>query len=597
MFKYVKVQNMQLENLGLIGNCQFSALVHNSGEIVWCCLPRFDSEPVFSTLLDSEGGGRFRVSPAGGEAGTQRYQPNTNILETTFQTPTGSFRVIDFAPRFLQFGRAFRPTQLIRIIEPIQGTPRISVVCEPKLGWSKERPAVIQGSHHMRFEGFTSQLRLTTDLPLSYLGGQAFTLTGRHHLILSWGMPVEEPLAPLCERFWNETARYWQRWVKRCDIPPKYQGEVIRSALTLKLHCFEDTGAIVAAMTTSIPESPGSGRTWDYRYCWLRDSYYVLNAFGLLGQFEEREQFVQYLLNIAGGAPELILAPLYRVDGSQNLEEAILKDWPGYNGEGPVRIGNAAALHSQNDIYGEMVLALTPIFVDERMSAEQSPAALRLIEGLARKAISLAGVPDAGIWEYRTEWKPQTFSSLMCWAAADRMAGIADRHDPARATEFRAAADRIHSEIITRSWSATRNSFVGHYGGNDLDASLLQMVRLRFLSREDPRLNDTIDTIHKDLMRVGWLHRYSLDDGFGKPSVAFVICTFWLIEALSTMGRRAEACTLFEGIHGALSPLGLLSEDFDPALPRMWGNFPQTYSHVGLIHAAFSAAPSWADVL
>ena len=340
---------------------------------------------MFSTLLDSEDGGRFRIGPANGETGTQRYLPNTNILETTFQTPTGSFRVIDFAPRFLQFGRAFRPTQLIRIVEPIEGTPRIAVVCEPRLGWSKERPSVVQGSHHVRFEGFASQLRLTTDFPLSYLGGQPFTLTGRQHLVLTWGAPVEEPLAPLCERFWNETARYWQRWVKQCDIPPLFQQEVIRSALTLKLHCFEDTGAIIAAMTTSIPESPGSGRTWDYRYCWLRDSYYVLNAFGLLGQFEEREQFVQYLLNVAGGAPGLNLAPLYRVDGSQNLEESILENWPGYNGEKPVRIGNAAALHSQNDIYGEMVLALTPIFLDERMSAERSPAALAADRGTGAK--------------------------------------------------------------------------------------------------------------------------------------------------------------------------------------------------------------------
>ena len=588
---------MRLEALGVIGNCQFSALVHHNGEIVWCCFPRFDSEPVCSTLLDSEDGGSYRIGPANGETGTQRYLPNTNILETTFNTSSGSFRVIDFAPRFLQFGRAFRPTQLFRIVEPIEGTPRIVVVCEPRLGWSKARPTPVPGSHHIRFEGFATQLRLTTDIPLSYLGGQPFTLTGRQHLVLSWGSPVEEPLAPLCERFWSETARYWQHWVKRCDIPPMFQQEVIRSALTLKLHCFEDTGAIIAAMTTSIPESPASGRTWDYRYCWLRDSYYVLSAFGLLGQFEEREQFVQYLLNVAGGAPGLNLAPLYRVDGSSNLEESILENWAGYDGEKPVRIGNAAALHSQHDIYGEMVLALTPIFLDERMSAERSPAALRLMEGLARKAISLAGVPDAGIWEYRTEWKPQTFSSLMCWAAADRMARIADLHQPARADEFHAAADRIRDEVITHSWNATRKSFVGHYGGEDLDASLLQMVRLRFLAPEDPRLGSTLDAIHKDLAWGAWLQRYSLNDGFGKPSVAFVICTFWLIEALSAAGRRAEARAVFERIHGALSPLGLLSEDFDPSLPRMWGNFPQTYSHVGLIHAAFAASPTWTEVL
>jgi GH15 family glucan-1,4-alpha-glucosidase len=588
---------MRLEDLGLIGNCQFSALVHNSGEIVWCCLPRFDSEPVCSTLLDSKEGGHFRVGPADGEIGTQHYIPNTNILETTFRTSTGAFRVIDFAPRFLHFDRAFRPTQLFRIVEPIEGAPRIAVVCKPRLGWSKKLPSRVQGSHHVRFEGFTSQLRLTTDIPLSYLGGQPFTLTGRQHLVLTWGAPVEEPLAPLCERFLNETSRYWQRWVKQCNIPPLFQKEVIRSALALKLHCFEDTGAIIAAMTTSIPESPGSGRTWDYRYCWLRDSYYVLNAFGSLGQTEEREQFVQYLLNVAGGAPGLNLAPLYRVDGSQNLEESILDNWSGYNGELPVRIGNGAALHSQNDIYGEMVLALTPIFLDERLSAERSPAALQLIEGLARKAITLTGVPDAGIWEYRTESKPQTFSSLMCWAAADRMALISDRHTPAHTTEFRSAADRIRAEVIAQSWSPSRKSFVGHYGGEDLDASLLQMVRLRFLPANDPKLSQTIDAIHKDLSMGGWLQRYSLDDGFGKPSVAFVICAFWLIEALAASGRRTEATAMFDQIRGALSPLGLLSEDYDPTEPRMWGNFPQTYSHVGLIHSAFAASPQWNEVL
>lgn len=592
-----KVRAMRLEDMGVIGNCQYSALVDTHGEVVWCCLPRFDSEPVCSTLLDAEAGGHFRIGPANGETGTQQYIRNTNILETSFQTSTGSFRVIDFAPRFLQFDRAFRPTQMIRIIEPIEGTPRISVICEPRLGWSKQRPSIVPGSHHVRYEGFSSQLRLTTDMPISYLGGQPFTLTGRQHFVLSWGSPVEEPLAPLCERFLSETTRYWQVWVKHCDIPPLFQREVIRSALALKLHCFEDTGAVIAAMTTSIPESPGSARTWDYRYCWLRDSYYALNAFGLLGHFEERENFVRYLLNVAGGAPGLNLAPLYAVDGSQNLDESILEDWPGYECEKPVRIGNAAAKHLQHDVYGEMVLALTPIFLDERMNAERSRAAFDLIEGLARKAVSLAGAPDAGIWEYRTEWKPQTFSSLMCWAAADRMAGIADRHAPAKSVEFHAAAKSIHDQICREAWNEPLGSFAGHYGGSELDASLLQMARLRFLPEGDLRLRGTVDAIRRELTRDGWLLRYQLNDGFGTPTVAFIICTFWLVEALVSDGRRSEAQALFESIRGVVSPLGLLSEDYDAKTRRMWGNFPQAYSHVGLIHAAFAASPRWADVL
>ena len=588
---------MLLEELGLIGNCQLSALVRRNGEIVWSCLPRFDSEPVFATLLDEKNGGNFLVGAADGELGQQTYLENSNILETRFDTPSGSFRVLDFAPRFVQYDRIFRPTQIFRIVEPLSGTPRIRVVCDPRLGWSNEKPTRVNGSNHIRYEGFESQLRLTTDFPISYLGGQSFTLTQRRHLVLAWGAPVEEPLRPLSDRFLVETQRYWQRWVKQCSVPTLYQDAVIRSALALKLHCFEDTGAIVAAMTTSIPEATGSGRTWDYRYCWLRDSYYSLGAFRLLGQFEERESFIHYLLNIAGGAPDLNLMPLYCIDGTPGPAEQILEKWPGFNGEGPVRIGNGAATHTQNDVFGEMVLALAPIFLDERFSAERSSAALQLIERLARKAISVAGQPDAGIWEYRTEWKPQTFSNLMCWAAADRMARVAQLHMPSHEREFRTASEKIRDQMISNAWRAEIGSFAATYGGADLDASLLQMAYLRFLPFEDTRLTSTIDAIRTGLTNDGWLHRYNLDDGFGKPKVAFTICTFWLIEALAEAGRSAEAKSLMDKVHAVFSPLGLLSEDYETSTLRMWGNFPQAYSHVGLIHAAFAASPPWADVL
>ncbi len=587
---------MHLEDLGLIGNCQISALVERTGSVVWCCLPRFDSEPVFGRLLD-ESGGEFSISPAGGEAGIQRYLDNTNILETTFDTPTGQFRVLDFTPRFLLHERMFRPTQLVRIVEPLSGSPLIRVRCEPRLGWSKRIPERLQGSNHIQFEGYAAPLRLTTDIPLSYFGEQSFVLTERRHLVLAWGAPVEEPLPGLCERFLTETRRYWQRWVKHCNIPPLFQREVIRSALVLKLHCYEDTGAIVAAMTTSIPESAGSGRTWDYRYCWLRDAYYVLGALRLLGHFEEREHFIQYLLNIAASAPELDLRPLYRVDGSSDLEEHILENWAGYNGDGPVRIGNAAATHLQHDVFGEMVLALAPVFMDDRFQQERSPAALALLERLARKAIAVAGTPDASIWEYRKAWQPQTFSSLMCWAGASRMARIAEHFKPEHAAEFLAAANRIHSEIIAKAWSPGRNGFVAAYGGNELDAALLQMAPLRFLPADDMHLRATLDSIRADLARDGWLLRYRNDDGLGIPTVAFMLCTFWLIEALAVTGQTEDARNTMERARSILSPLGLLSEDCETTSRRLWGNFPQAYSHVGLIHAAFAAAPRWTEVL
>lgn len=587
---------MALEDLGLIGNCQVSALVRRDGAIVWACLPRFDSPPVFGALLDEAGGGRFLIGPADGSQGTQRYLPNTNVLETRFDTSDGAFRVLDFAPRFSQFDRNFRPTKLVRIVEPISGAPRIRVSCEPVLGWSRAPARREVGSNHLSFSGYDAEVRLTTDAPLSYLHGQPFSLTERRHFVLAWGAPVEEALAPLCERFLRETVRYWQQWVKHCDIPPMYQEEVIRSALALKLHCFEDTGAIVAAHTTSIPEAPGSGRTWDYRYCWLRDAFYTLGAFHNLGQFEEREQFLNFLVNVAASSPDLDLAPLYRIDGRSDLEESTQPQWKGFRGEQPVRVGNAAAAHRQNDVFGEMVLALTPMFLDARFREQVTTPVLDLVTRLARKAVRVAGQPDAGIWEYRTEWRPQTFSAVMCWAAADRMSRIAKVHRPVDVTEFESAASRIRELVVSQAVSGPRQCLVADFGGTEVDAALLQAVTLRLLPPKDPRMHATVDAVRADLESHGWLKRYRIDDGFGKPEVAFMLCTFWLIEALATLGRLDEARALMEQVKNVRAPLGLLAEDLDPTSGLMWGNFPQAYSHVGLIHAAFAASPRWNEV-
>ncbi|MGE3545453.1 MAG: glycoside hydrolase family 15 protein [Kofleriaceae bacterium] len=586
---------MQLDELGLIGNCQISALVNRHGSIVWACMPRFDAPPVFGALLDPQGG-QFAISAPNGEAGIQRYLPNTNVLETRFDNADGAFRVLDFAPRFIQHERSFRPTKLIRIVEPLSGTPRLRVSCDPVLGWSKAPPTRDFGSHHIAYEGFDAHLRLTTDAPLSYLNGEPFALTERKHFVFSWGAPVEEPLLPLCDRFLRETIRYWQVWVKHCEIPSIFQEEVIRSALALKLHCFEDTGAIVAALTTSIPEAPGSGRTWDYRYCWLRDAYYTLGAFRLLGHFEERENFLHYLLNIAASSPGLDLAPLYTIDGRHLPEERILEDWAGYQGHGPVRIGNGASIHRQYDVFGEMVLALTPMFVDARFREQVTPAVIDLVEQLALQAIGVAGKPDAGIWEYRSNWRPQTFSTLMCWAAADRASRIAKLHRPDRAADLADAAERIRGELLRDAIEPKRGCLAADHGGCEVDAALLQAITLRLLPSDDPRMHATVEAVRADLEHDGWLRRYRTKDDFGVPSVAFTLCTFWLVEALARIGRVDQARSVMERVRSVKSPLGLLAEDVDPTTGVMWGNFPQAYSHVGLIHGAFAVAPRWADV-
>jgi GH15 family glucan-1,4-alpha-glucosidase len=584
-----------LDELGLIGNCQLSALVHRSGEIVWACMPRFDSPPVFARLLDPAGGG-FAITPAGAESGVQRYLPNTNVLETRFDTQDGAFRILDFAPRFIQFDRSYRPTMLVRVVEPLHGAPRVKVTCRPVLGWTKRQPEREWGSHHISFGGYPAHVRLTTDAPLEYVDGESFALGQRRHFVLSWGPPVEEPLEDLCERFLRLTTRYWQTWVKHCDVPPIYQEEVIRSALALKLHCYEDTGAIVAALTTSLPEAPGSGRTWDYRYCWLRDAYYTLGAFRLLGHFDEREQFSQYLLNVASSAKDFELAPLYRVDGKSDLTENVLPHWEGYLGNGPVRVGNQAAEHRQNDVFGEMVLALAPLFLDARFRESVSQPVLDLLSALAKKAEKVAGDPDAGIWEYRGQWRPQTFTTLMCWAAADRMSRVAARHRPTEAAEHLAAANRVRELLLSKAVHPQRNCLVADFGGTEVDAALLQAVTLRLLEPSDPRMKATVDAVQADLGLSGWLRRYRTHDDFGVPTAAFMLCNFWLIEALVLTGRVDEGRALMRNVQAVKAPLSLLSEDVDPKTGVMWGNFPQAYSHGGVIHAAFAAAPRWTDV-
>jgi GH15 family glucan-1,4-alpha-glucosidase len=592
---------MDLSRLGLIGNCQLSALVDARGCVVFCCMPRFDSEPIFGSLLDPEGGG-FHIGPADGSEGVQSYIPNTNVLTTTFTTADGTFRLVDFAPRFSLNERSFRPTKILRIVEPISGTPRVRVRCEPVLGWSKSRPQREFGSHHVRFLGFGAELRLTANAPLSYLDGEAFALTRPIHFVLSWGTPVEEPLEALCDRFRSETVNYWQRWVKHCDVPLLHQEEVIRSALALKLQCFEDTGAIVAAPTTSIPEAPGSGRTWDYRYCWLRDAYYTLEAFRLLGHFEEREQFLEFLLNVAGSSGDLDLAPLYRVDGRTDLEETLQPNWAGYEGNGPVRVGNGAALHKQHDVFGEMVLALTPMFLDARFRDHVTAPVLDLVTRLARKAILVAGQPDAGIWEYRTEWRPQTFSTLMCWSAADRMAHIARRHRPALETEFRTAAVLIEREVSARAVDPTRDTLVADYGGKEVDAALLQAVTLRLLRRE--RSSSARDGRRPSSggPRAGRLatplpRSTTASD---VPTVAFTFsarcgCVEALVRGRPQTDEAREAAwpEAARRIRRASRSPGRRRRS--ERRGRMWGNFPQAYSHAGLVHAAFAVSPRFWD--
>jgi GH15 family glucan-1,4-alpha-glucosidase len=581
--------------LGIIGNCSYSALLRD-GSVEWLCWPRLDSSFVFGPILDRERGGAFVVEGVDSTEVEQGYVENTNVLRTVFRGPGGEFELIDFAPRFQLYQRFFKPSMLIRILRPLSGEPRARVRCRPTYEYGLADTGSWRASNHIAYTGFPVPVRLTTNVPLTYVEDERpFLLEGERHLVLTWGEPLEAGLEETAERFLERTLDYWRRWVKGTRIPRDYQGEVVRSALALKLHQYEDTGALLAATTTSLPEHPGSGRTWDYRFCWLRDAYFTLNALERLGHSEEMELFLEYLRNIAEER-EGVLQPAYRINGSAEAPERELEHLSGFNGDGPVRIGNQAFEHVQNDVYGEMVLAVSRLFLDTRFVGEIPPlTAVEIVQTLLDQIEARLEEPDAGLWEFRERSRLHSFSVLMHWAGSRRAIEVAealgagDLAERARSIEQRAA-----ELLATRCWNDEVGALTQVAGEPQLDAALLLAVHLGYLTPEDPRATSHVDAIRSALsVDGGLLRRYTSPDDFGTPRAAFTVCTFWLVEALAILGRTDEARELFERLLSLHNGLGLYSEDILPDSLEQSGNFPQTYSHVGLINAAFRLSRRW----
>jgi len=588
---------------GIIGNCQVSALISKTGQVVWCCMPRFDSPSVFTSLLDTEEAGFWGIEPAQTDGGQiwetrQHYMRNTNVLVTTFTGSTGDqFEVIDFMPRFERDYTNYRPQQLVRVVRPLKGIPRIVVKCRPKFEYGKEAPKVVPISSGIVYQGSNASLYLRSDASITHvLQEQAFELKESKHFVLSYGTPFQGPLKFAIEEQLDRTIAYWRTWVKHCNIPFEFQNEVIRSALALKLHIYEDTGAIIAATTTSIPEGPESGRTWDYRYCWLRDAYFVITALNRLGQFDEMEQFIQYLQNICASESSKILQPVYGIGGEKELHEQELPWLKGYKGYGPVRVGNAAYKMDQHDVYGEMVLAITPTFFDRRLDKTDQAQALRNVQQLVEQAMQTFWQPDAGIWEFRGIKAHSVFSKLMNWAAVDRgvrIAGHIGRHD--LVTEWAPVREKMRQDIERQGWNDLVGYYTQSYGGESPDAANLLLPAINFISYRDERFQKTIDAYDR-ILRVGrGVYRYRTPDDFGVPKTTFTICAFWMADALWGAGRKAEARELFSSIIHHVNHLGILSEDMDAESGELWGNFPQAYSHVGLINTAMRISQSWDD--
>lgn len=595
---------MNTLDLAVIGNCTFGALIDERARVVWSCMPRFDSDPQFCSILDAEDTERgfYAVELCDFERSEQRYRRNSAVVETTlYDAHGGAVRVTDFAPRFKQYGRVFRPGAIVRIVEPLAGRPRVRLKVRPSCDHGAGTPQVTRGSNHVRYVMADQTLRLTTDAPVTYVTEEtAFGLGRPITMVFGPDESLAAPVEQVGRDFLMKTDAYWREWARYLSIPFEWQDAVIRASITLKLCSFEDTGAIIAAMTTSIPESADSGRNWDYRFCWLRDSYFVVHALNRLGVTRTMEGYLDYIANIVAENSDFAdgghLQPVFSIGMESELTESELEHLPGYRSMGPVRLGNGAYTQIQNDGYGSVILASAQSFFDERLDHPGDADLFERLEPLGERAIQLWDQPDAGLWELRTRQEVHTYSAVMCWAGCDRLARIAERLGlNERAAYWRENADAMREGILDKAWNAEMNSMVSTFGGTDLDASLLCLQEVGFLDGRDPRFIGTLEQVETHLKHGDFIRRYAVADDFGAPDVAFNVCTFWYIDALTAAGRTDEARALFEKMLAARNSLGLLSEDMTTDTRELWGNFPQTYSMVGLINSAIRLSKTWEE--
>ncbi len=584
-------------DLAPIGNCAVASLVDQNGRHVWFGFPRLDGDPVFNALVngDDPAAGFMDVVVDGFESSRQAYVRNTAVLETILRTKDGAeFKIIDFAPRYRQFGRNYRPPMLVRRIEPISGHPRIRIRIRPTLDYGQTTPQTSLGSNHIRYVGAEDVLRVTADIGPSYILNETPFMLGRAiNIFVGADESLGQDPDGVAKQFIHETSYYWDDWTRQLAIPFEWQEAVIRAAITLKLCSFEETGAVVAALTTSIPEAPNTARNWDYRFCWLRDSYFTVNALNRLGATRTMEHFVRFLMDTAASEPTSDLKPLYPIVYGSDLTEVEATALSGFRDMGPVRVGNAAADQRQNDVFGSVILSAAQLFWDQRITNMAGIDLYRRLCPIGEAALENALTPDAGVWEYRTRSQVHTYSAAMCWAAAHRMGMIAARvgqfEDSVR---WELRAQDLREEILRRA--VTPDGWIsGAFESEVADASVLLLPQIGLISATDERFLRTLAIAEERLLRNGFLLRYNEADDFGVPETAFTVCTFWYIDALAAVGRQDEARALFTNLIARRNNAGLLSEDIDPLTGELWGNFPQTYSLVGLVLSAHRLSQTW----
>ncbi|MCM5663160.1 glycoside hydrolase family 15 protein [Galbibacter mesophilus] len=578
---------------GIIGNCRSAALISKTGSIDWCCLPEFDSSSVFAKILDDEIGGNFGFMVDDSYTITQEYYKNTSVLVTNFSNGTDAFAVWDFMPRYYEEDGGYNsPPDIIRYIELKSGNPKFKVDYKPKLEYALGvTNTYVKDDFIVSLtdkEKFDTLFLYTSFDKEKVVEGKELEIKEDGYFLVGYN---EKIFVPTVNRAFLELSRtkvYWLNWSERTPTYKKYNKEILRSALTLKMLSYDKSGAVLAAATTSLPETIGEVRNWDYRFCWIRDASMVIKVVSELGHKNMAKRFLQFIIDLIPDKDEK-LQIMYGINKEKILTEETLDHLSGYKGSKPVRIGNAAYEQRQNDIYGILMDVIYEQFMKFDTQIENSEDLWTITKGIVWVVNKHWKETDKGIWEFRTEEKHFTFSKVLCWVAVDKALRVAKMLNKTRKIEkWQALESEIKEDIHKNAWNEEVQAFTQFYGSKDLDASVLLMEPYGFIDARDPRYVSTVEAIGRELSNDGLLYRYKNQDDFGLPSSSFTICTFWYINALNKIGNHEKAVELFERLLSYSNHLGLFSEDIDFKTKRLLGNFPQAYSHLALIETAIN---------
>ncbi|MDA3926332.1 MAG: glycoside hydrolase family 15 protein [Kiritimatiellae bacterium] len=580
-------------DFAVIGNCKSAALIDSEGTINWLCLPDFDSASIFGSILDDKKGGSFSITATRTFQIRQRYVPNTNISETTFSGHFGVFQVLDFMPRYKEEKGVYHcPPEVIRYIKVISGAPRIKLNYNPRLIYGKNETKTFQERKYIKStvsnDAYES-IYLYTNADLNdVIEGNEITLKDDIYFSLSY----HQKLLPLSlERVqldYERTKVYWLDWIQRTLDFKSYVDEVRRSALVLKLLAFQESGAILAAVTTSLPETIGEERNWDYRFCWIRDASMILRVLTKIGHFNVARNFFYYLMRVIPYKSDKVQI-MYGIRGRKDLTEKTL-DWlEGYKGSKPVRIGNAASIQKQNDIYGVLLDAIYRYIETFKSDVTTIERLWTITRSLIRTVESSWREPDMGIWEFRGNTAHFVYSKVLCWVALDRGIKIATELQNIESyPEWETLRDEIKADVLKNGWNEKIGAFTQSYGSEYVDAANLLIADFGFIEPDDPKYISTVEVTKRELCKGGLMYRYKNKDDFGIPSSSFTVCSFWMVKALWSIGKQTEAKLMFNKLLTYRNHLGLMSEDLNFKTKEMLGNFPQGYSHLALIDCALS---------